>query len=252
MRRTLALAIAVAALAPVGVALAHLTADGTQSVTATFSAARQRADVRTCTGPDGTYEIVKGRYQGASQSTQAVLNGPIVLNVGAVYNRTEQIGWMRGSVRFQATDHSVETRLVGTLTQGAGDTRILDGFLDGPADEHGAKLFGNVTASFTGAGGFTAGKIGEGGANVALLAGRICKPTTSRPLVVEGRIETLTSSAITVRPRNGSPQTCQIRPGTSPSTAKLHVGDTVRMECGLVAGSMTLLKIKKKERDDDD
>jgi hypothetical protein len=53
MRRSLALATAaVATLAPAGVALAHLTLGGTQSAAATFSAARQRADIRACTGPD--------------------------------------------------------------------------------------------------------------------------------------------------------------------------------------------------------
>ena len=254
MRRSLALATAaVATLAPAGVALAHLTLGGTQSAAATFSAARQRADIRTCTGPDGTYEIVKGHYEGQAVSTQSALNGPIVLKVSTVYNKTEQIGWMTGLLQIRATGHSTQARLVGTLTQGSGDTRIVDGFVDGRAGGHGANVFGNVTASFTGTGGFTGGKIGEGGANAALLAGRVCtdKPTSS--LHVEGQIEALTSSEITVRPKNGStPTICQIRAGTSPSTRNLRVGDRVEMRCGLVEGAMTLLKVTKKGRDDDD
>jgi len=254
MRRSLALATAaVATLAPAGVALAHLTLGGTQSAAATFSAARQRADIRTCTGPDGTYEIVKGQYEGQAVSTQSALNGPIALKVSTVYNKTEQIGWMTGLLQIRASDHGVQARLVGTLTQGPGDTRIVDGFVDGRAGGHGANVFGNVTASFTGTGGFTGGKIGEGGANAALLAGRVCtdKPTSS--LDVEGQIEALTPSQITVRPKNGStPKTCQIRPGTSPSTRNLRVGDRVEMHCGLLEGAMTLLKVTKKGRDDDD
>jgi len=254
MRRTLALAIsAVATLALAGVALAHLTLGGTQSATASFSAAKQRADIRTCTGPDGTYEIVRGRYEGQAASTQPALNGPIALNVAAVYNRTEQIGWITGVLHIRSADHGVQARLVGTLTQGAGDARVVDGFVSGSAGGHGANLFGNVVASFTGTGGFTGGKIGEGGANAALLAGRICtdRPAPTR-LEAEGKIEVLTASAITVRAKNGlAPKTCQIRPGTSPSTANLRVGDRVEMQCGLVEGVMTLLKVKKKGRDDD-
>lgn len=254
MRRKIALAIAAGVLlAPAGVALAHLTLDGTQSVGATFGAARERGATRTCTGPNGTYEIIKGRYTGQSQSTQPVLNGPIVLDISAVYNRTERIGWMKGSLRIRGTDHGVTTRLVGTLTQGPSDTRVLDGFVNGPAGEDGTKLIGNVTSSFTGTGGFTGGKIGEGGANIALLSGRVCKPAGPSRIEVEGVIEVLTSSAITVRSRNGStPQTCQIRPGVSPTTQNLRVGDRVEIECGLVEESMTLLKVKKKGRGDDD
>jgi hypothetical protein len=255
MRRKIAIAAAAGVLlVPVGVAVAQLTQDGTQAVSATFSAARERGDLRTCTGPDGTYEIVKGRYAGQSQSSQPTLSGPIVLNIAAVYNQTEHIGWMTGSLRIRTGDQGVTTRLVGTLTQGPSDTRILDGFVNGPAGKGGTKLFGNVTSSFTGTGGFTGGKIGEGGANIALLSGRVCKPAAPAHVEVEGRIDTLTSSAITVRPnkKGSAPQTCQIRSGVSPSTQNLHVGDRVEIECGLVDNSMTLLKVKKKGGGDDD
>jgi len=251
MQRTLALAtVAVVALASVGVALAHLTQDGTQAVAASFSAARERGDTRVCTGFDGTYEIVNGRYVGQSTSTQPVLNGPIALTVTAVYNRTEQIGWMTGSVKIRSGDHSVEARLVGTLKAGASDTRTLDGFVNGPAGQ-GTKLYGSVTAAFTGTGGFAGGKIGEGGTNAALLAGRVCTPPEAR-IEVSGQIEALTTTAITVHPKNRAAVTCQIRPGVSPSTSNLRVGDRVEIVCGLVDGSQTLLRVKKKGRDDDD
>ena len=255
MRRTLLLATAaVATLALAGIALAHLTLGGTQAASATFSAAKQRADIRTCTGPDGTYEIVRGHYEGLAVSSQSALNGPIALKVSTVYNKTEQIGWMTGLLHIRTDDHGVRARLVGTLTPGSGDTRIVDGFVDGRAGGHGANVFGNITAAFTGTGGFIGGKIGEGGANVALLAGRVCTDRPPSPrLEVEGRIEVLTATEITVRPRNGStPKTCQIRPGISPSTRHLRVGDRVEMHCGLVEGVMTLLKVTKKGRDEDD
>jgi hypothetical protein len=253
MHRILAIAtVCVAVLALAGVGAAHLIEDGTQQVSATFTAARERADVRTCTGADGVYEIVNGRYAGTSASSQPVLNGPIVLTVRSIYNTTERIGWIRGSLRISGTDHAVRARLVGTLTQGASDTRLVDGFVDGPAGGHSAALLGNVTAAFTASGGFSAGKIGEGGPNLALLAGRVCKPPTSR-IEVKGRITALTSSSITIQRKNGSGLvTCQIRPNVSPSTQRLRVGDTVEAVCGLVDGSMTLLKVEKKRDGDDD
>ena len=257
MRRKFAVLFAGAAVLIVsglivsGVGLAHLIEDGTQQVSATFTATRERADVRTCTGADGAYEIVKGRYAGTSVSSQPVLNGPLVLIVSSVYNRTERLGWIRGSLRISGAEHSAHARLVGTLTQGAGDTRVVDGFVDGPAGGHSSTLFGNVTASFTASGGFTGGKIGEGGPNVALLAGRVCKPPTSR-VQARGRITALSISSITIQRRDSSALlTCQIRPNVSPSTQRLRVGDTVEIVCGLVDGSMTLLKVEKK-RDDDD
>lgn len=253
MRRIAIVVIAGAAvLTSAGVGLAHLIEDGTQKVSATFTASRERADIRTCVGTDGTYEIVRGRYSGTSVSSQPVLNGRVVLVVSSVFNRTEGIGWMRGSLRIVGVDHSVQTRLVGTLTPGAADTRVLDGFVDGPAGGHSAALLGNVTASFTGNGGFAGGKIGEGGTNVALIAGRICKRPASR-VEAAGRITVLTSSSITIQRKKGATLlTCQIRPGTSPSTSGLHVGDDVEVVCGSVDGTLTLLQVKKKKRDDDD
>jgi hypothetical protein len=255
MRRGLTLVTAAGAVLVVagfGLAgLAHLVQDGTQTVTATFSAARERAAVRTCAGPDGTYEIVNGRYAGQSTSAQPLLNGPIVLTVNAVYNRTEQVGWIRGTVRVRGSEHPVQARLVGTLTQGASDTRVVDGFVDGPAGGHGAKLFGSLTASFTGTGGFSAGSIGAGGTNIALLAGRVCRPAKSE-LEASGRIVVLSSSQIAIQRNPSNLVTCAIRAGVSPPTNGLRVGDTVEITCGLVDNEMTLLKVKKKGKDDDD
>ena len=252
MRRIVAfVATGAVVLATAGVGLAHLIEDGTQQVSATFSAARERADVRTCTGVDGVYELVKGRYAGTSVSSQPVLNGRVVLIVNSVFNRTERIGWIKGSMRISGADHSVQTRLVGTLTQGPSDTRLVDGFVDGPAGGHSAWLFGNITASFTASGGFTAGKIGEGGTNIALLAGRACKPSENR-VQAAGRITALSSAAITIERKKSTPLTCQIRSGLSPSTSQLHVGDRVEVTCGLVEGALTLLKVEKKRDDGDD
>jgi hypothetical protein len=257
MRRALALGtLGLSALAMAGVAVATLGFSGTQTVTATFSAARDRAETKTCTGSDGTYEIVKGRYTGEADSSVSALDGPLTLNVTSVYNTTEKVGWMTASVRVRrggaSDDRDFTGRLTGTLTGGSGDTRVLDGFATGRILGNYADVIGNVTASFTAAGGFTGGRLGEGGANVALMVGRSCvKPGPAAvQLVVKGTIESLSSTSISVRPRDGSgTQTCAVKPGTSPSTSRFETGDSVEMRCGLVSGAMTLLRLTRRGHD---
>jgi hypothetical protein len=253
MRRPLALgAVTGAALVTAGIAAATLGFSGTQTVTATFGASRDRADVKTCTGTDGTYEIVKGRYAGEADSSIAGLDGPLRIDVTSTYKTTEKVGWMTASVRVRRTggsdDRDFVGRLTGTLTGGSGDARVLDGFLAGRIGGRYADVVGNVTASFTASGGFTGGKLGEGGANTALMIGRSCvkQGPTSVQLVVKGTIESLSSTSISVKPRDGSStQTCAVKAGTSPSTSRFEKGDGVEMRCGLVSGEMTLLKLSR-------
>lgn len=257
MRRPLIIGlVAAVTLVAAGTALAHLTFDGTAAVAATFTASRDRVATRTCTGPDGVYELAGGRYEGEADSSTPALDGRIRLDVTTIYNTTERIGRIAGNVRINGSgrgDGDFRGRLVGTLTAGAGDTRVMDGFLSGRVGGHVADLFGNVTASFTTAGGFTGGKIGEGGANTALLVGRVCTgtPPIAVRLVVRGQIVALSDASITVAPRDGSQQqTCALRAGISPSTRRFETGDRVEMRCGLVEGAMTLLKLSHKGDDD--
>lgn len=253
MRKGLMLvALGCAALAVAGTAVATLGFSGTQAVTATFAAGRDRGDVKTCTGADGTYETVKGRYTGEADSSVPGLDGPVRLDVTSVYNTTEKAGWMTAVVKVRRSsgsdDRDFVGKLTGTLTGGSGDTRVLDGFLSGRIGGRYADVVGNVTASFTAAGGFTGGKLGEGGANIALMIGRACvkQGPTSVQLVVKGTIEALSATSISVKPRDGSPtQTCAVKAGTSPSTSRYENGDGVEMRCGLVSGEMTLLKLSR-------
>jgi hypothetical protein len=256
MRRALVpTVLGTVALVTAGIAAATLTATGTQTVTATFTAAKDRVQVKTCTGTDGTYEIVTGRYAGESDSTVAGLDGPLTINLTSVYNTTEKAGWMTGVVKIRRSgsgtdDQELNGRLVGTLTGGSGDARTLDGFLTGRLARRYADVLGNVTASFTAAGGLTNGKLGEGGANVALLAGRPCVAPgdVAVRLVVRGTIDALSATSITVKPKDGSSaQTCDVKAGTSPSVARFAKGDGVEMRCGLVGGTMTLLELRRKE-----
>jgi hypothetical protein len=255
MRRALTLgSVTGAALLTAGVAVATLGFSGTQTVSATFGATRDRGDVRTCTGTDGTYEIVRGRYAGEADSSIAGLDGPLTLTVTSVYNATEKAGWMTANVKIRRSgsdDRDFVGKLTGTLTGGSGDTRTLDGFLSGRIGGRYADVVGNVTASFTPTGGFTGGKLGEGGANTALMIGRTCvKPgSSSVQLVVKGDIESLSGSSISVKPRDGSStQACLVKEGTSPSTSRFETGDDVEMRCALVAGEMTLVKLTRRGR----
>jgi hypothetical protein len=245
---------ACAALAVTGAALATLGFSGTQTVSATFGATRDRGDVRTCTGADGTYETVRGRYTGEADSTVTGLDGPLTLGVTAVYNTTEKVGWLSATVKIRRTgsdDRDFVGKLTGTLTGGSGDARVLDGFLTGRIGGRYADVVGNVTASFTPAGGFTGGKLGEGGADTALMIGKACvkQGSSSVQLVVKGKLASLSATSISVEPTDGSAaQTCAIKAGVSPSTSKVEVGDTVEIRCGLVGGEMTLLKLNRKGR----
>lgn len=253
MRRIFAISVAaVGALALSALALAQLRSSGTDSVSATFSAARERAETRTCSGPDGTYEITSGRYAGTAVGSDP-LNGPIVLQVKSVYNTTESLGWIEGwfQVRRGGDDLRSHGRFWATL--GAGGA--VNGFVHGLVNRNAAALFGGLTATFTPSGGFTTGKLGGGGAqvNAAVTAGRPCVTTKTHVvvrLIVHGQVEALSAGSITVKPRDGSPaQTCAIKPGLSGSTREIEAGDTVELRCGIVDGTMTLLRLKKRGDD---
>jgi hypothetical protein len=255
MRRTLAISVAaVGALALSAVAVAQLRSSGTDSVSATFSAARERAETRTCSGPDGNYEITSGRYAGTAAGSDP-LNGPIVLHVRSVYNTTESLGWIEGSFQIRRGGDDLRSHGRFWATLGAGGT--VNGFVHGLVNRNAAALFGGLTATFTPSGGFASGKLGGGGAqvNAAVTAGRPCV-TTKTPvvvrLIVHGQVEALSAGSITVKPRDGSPaQTCAIKAGVSGSTRGVATGDTVELRCGIVDGTMTLLRLNKKRGDDD-
>lgn len=251
MRRALILiGAAVAALSTTGLAIATLKPSGSEAVSATFAAAKERAETRMCTGPDGTYEITHGRYAGEADSSNEALDGPIVLHVKSVYNTTEKIGWVEGWLRVRKEgedDRRSTARFWATL----GDGGAVEGFAHGRVGWRYAALFGNVSATFSPASGFTNGKIGGGGGNnAAVLVGRPCsgRQGIAVRLSVKGQVEALSAAEIRVKPRDGSAsQSCAIVQGRSPSTSGVSTGSNVEMHCGLVSGQMTLLKLRKHD-----
>jgi hypothetical protein len=248
MRRIVLLAVAaLATLAVAGLALAQLTTTGTEAVSATFTATNVvRSDTRTCTGTDGTYEITHARYDGQATSATAGLAGSLQIRVKSVYNTTEKLGWVDGTLYLRGDDRRAVGHFSAVNTNG-----VLDGFVAGHLNRRVAVLRGSLTAGFTRTGGFTDGKLGTGSAtNTALLTGQICKgksqPASVR-LSVRGTVEAITSSSISVKPRDGSvTQTCAIVAGTSPGTNGVDPGEDVEITCGLVNGAMTLLKIHRR------
>jgi hypothetical protein len=250
MRRTILTAVAAAAaLATAGLALATLNASGVSATTATFSAAKQRSETRTCTGNGDTYEITNGRYAGTIDfaDPNSDLDGPVQIQVRSVLNKTKGVGYVQGWLRVKDDDRRGHGAFVGTL-DGSGN---VDGFFQGRVNRKYAVLLGGVSAKFSADGGFTAGKLGNGETSLpAVLAGRPCTDSKPAPvavrLVVKGTVSALDSSKITVAPKDKTAaQTCEIKAGTSPSLDGVAVNSEVEMGCGLVDGKMTLLKLKK-------
>ena len=256
MRRTFMITLAaVAALTLASVAVATLRSSGISSTTATFQAAKNRTEVRSCTGDGDTYQLTRGAYAGTVDfaSPNDLLDGPISLHVSSVLNQTDGIGWITGWFRIKddvsdQDERRAHGRFWGTL-DGSGK---LDGFIQGRVNRRLALLVGGMSATFTPEGGFVDGKIGSAAHhNPAAIVGRPCKD--SKPagvavrLAVKGEVSAVSSDSITVNPRDGSPaQTCKLVAGKSPSTEGAGVGTKVEIGCALIDGQMTLVKLRKR------
>ena len=173
---------AVVALSVAGVAIAASTPGPTSAVSATFTATTvANKTVQSCTGTDGTYEYTRATYSGTTAgATDPHLNGAITLDVSSVYNTTKNLGWLKAKVRVVSTTPGNDTsaNLTGVNVNGT-----VQGFMVSGGNEHGnsVNLLANVTGSFTGAGGFTAGSIGTGAAtNTALISTGSCNDSHRR------------------------------------------------------------------------
>ena len=204
MRRPIVIAVAAtAALATAGLGLATLTTSGVSATTATFSAAKERSETRTCTGDNDTYEITSGRYAGKIDfaDPNSDLDGDVQIQVRTVLNKTDGVGYVDGWLRIKDTDRRGLARFVGTL-DGSGN---VDGFVQGQVSRKHAALLGGMSAKFSASGGFTEGKIGNGSTSLpAVLVGRPCKDTKPAPiavrLVVKGKVSKLDSDVDHRRP----------------------------------------------------
>jgi len=235
-----------AALAAAGIAVAVKASTGTNLVASSFTATTvERYNSRTCTGPDGQYEVVDATYRGSGTSSEPSLAGTVRIRIRSAYNTTKNVGWANGSLSFSnGADR-------GALGFDAVDANgKLTGFVRGRVGQPAAALLGSFTADYS-KNGLQNGQIGGGGAepNIAVLATKLCSggpPSKSVKLTVKGIVDALAPDSITVKPDDGSTsQTCAIKPG-SPSIAHVTKGDHVEMTCQTLGGTLTLVRLKKR------
>jgi hypothetical protein len=259
MRKIVAAAcLTAAALGITGVAAAHFKSSGIQPATATFTTATDNARTSTCLGHDGTYRITTGRFLGRIDfaAPNDDLDGELSLTVRAVYNTTTKIGWVDGSFRTRDAGRRPNGSIHGVLGESNGQV-TMSGFATGSINRRDARLVGALSATLRAndAGLVTGidGALGQGTPSFpAVIAGVAC--TREQPhngndipvrLTVKGTLQALTTDAITVNPLGANTQTCAITQGVSPSTAGYVVGQKVQMDCGVLNGTMTLLKLRK-------
>jgi len=247
MKRLILFTAALSALVATGAAVAHLRAGDVTQVSATLSAATAgNVQTRTVTCAGQTIEITLGHYSGTATSTTTELNGPVDLFVKSTYNTTKELGWVDGWVKVRASDRRTRASFTAINVDGK-----LDGWLRGSASHRGGVLFGSLAGSFSKTGGLTDGTLGTGtGTNAAVIAKRIdCgeeKPT--RPsvfLFVRGEVDSVSATAITVKPKDGSAnQTCTVK--NADQVKGIDAKDQVEMSCVQVAGVWTLAKVRER------
>jgi hypothetical protein len=247
MKRLTLIAAALSALVAAGAAVAHLKTGDVSQVSATLSAATAaNVETRTVTCGGQTIEVTLGHYSGTATSTTTDLSGPVDLFVKSTYNTTKKLGWVDGWLKVRASDKRSRASFTAINVDGK-----LDGWLRGSAGHRGDLLFGSLTGSFSKAGGLTDGALGTGtGANAAVLAKRIdCgeeKPT--RPsvfLFVRGEVDSVSPTAITVKPKDGSAnQTCTVK--DADQVKGIASKDQVEMSCIQIAGVWTLAKVRER------
>lgn len=195
MRRFARIAGLVAALAVVGTAGIALAGPSgsrtTKSVSATFTATTvKHSKTTTCTGSDGTYAVTHATYTGSSTSSDPRLNGTLVVDVESVLNTSSNLGTLKGHFHIRnSSSGTADGSLTGVLSGGTLQG-LATGHVHGPRPSKGSPpsppmlpgaLLGNVTASFSAAGGFTSGSLGSGsGTDTATVMSGSC-PRTPKP-----------------------------------------------------------------------
>jgi hypothetical protein len=243
MRKVTFAAVVLVALVATSFAVAHGIegAKSAKSVAGTFSATGSTTSTRTCTTTDGkTIVVTDGKYTGAAAGDPD-LTGAITLRARSVINTTDNVGTVDGRFSIDASGKNTEGAYSAVYDHGA-----IAGLAAGRAHESKAKLIANLSATFSSASGFTAGKLGggtAGGGAVELGAGS-CKPSHTSPEKSEARgtISALSTTSITV-----AGLTCAITPDMSADVnAKFKTNDSAAIKCSLVSGTNTLTKIEKR------
>jgi hypothetical protein len=248
MKRLILITAVLSALVATGAAVAHLKTGDVTQVSATLSApTAANVQTRTLTCDGQTIEITTGRYTGTATSTTTDLNGTVDLFVKSTYNATKKLGWVDGWLKLRASDNRTRASFTAINVDGK-----LDGWLRGSAGHRDGLLFGSLAGSFSKTGGLTDGTLGTGtGANAAVIAKRVSCKSEDKPtrpsvrLLVRGEVESVSATAITVTPKDGSAnQTCTVK--DADDVKKIEKGDKVEMTCVQLAGTWTLEKVRER------
>jgi hypothetical protein len=232
-----------AALVTTSVAVAHGIegAKTAKAVAATFSASAGTTTSRTCTTSDGkTITVTDGKYTGTAAGDPD-LAGAITLRVRSVVNTTDKVGTVNGAFRVDVSGRDTTGAFASVYDNGA-----IAGLATGRAHSPGAKIIGNVSATFDPSTGFTNGKIGGGtaGGSAVELGTGSCKPaqTQQEHSAARGAIAALSTASITV-----AGLTCNLPSSKSADiNAKFKTGDNVEIRCDFTSGANTLSRIEKR------
>jgi hypothetical protein len=178
-RIALPIVLVLAAVAVAGVAAATRHAQTTQAATADFIAgAVTHNSSQTCTASDGTYQLTTATYTGTATSSDARLNGDLVIRASSVVNTTTKLGWLDGTLRIRGANAGANGTIHAAIANGAAVGSIVG---EGTRPE--AKLVASISATFAPTTGFAGGKLGSGSANGAgvLYTRGDCRKPTKQP-----------------------------------------------------------------------
>lgn len=244
MRRLMWIAAAVVGLLGAGIAVAHEGGSrAVKQVSATFTATTA-SNVRTstCTGSDNvTYTTTRGRWTGAATG-DPTLTGNATVDAELLVNSAGD-GFVSGRLRIDGANHT-SAWFEGVIS---GGTHIA-GLAEGHGNAPWSKLVANLSADWSSAGGFQAGKLGGGttGGNAVILTSGGCK--SPKPETVEAH------GALTLGANNATVTvagvTCNVPSDLSTKVANFHGGDRVEIKCTSASGANTLTRIEGRGDDD--
>jgi hypothetical protein len=155
--------LALSAMAATGVAAAVRHSQSTQAAAADFAAGSvSRNHSETCVAADGTYQLTTATYQGTATSSDARLSGAVEIRARSVVNTSTKLGWLDGTLRVRGTNAGAWGTVHAALANGSAVGSIV-----GKGGHPESKLVASLSALFTPAAGFSAGKLGSGSANGA-------------------------------------------------------------------------------------
>ncbi len=243
MRKLVLTMAGLAALVATSVAVANGIegAKTAKAVAATFSASAGTTSSRTCTTTDGkTITVTDGKYTGTAGGDPD-LAGAITLRVRSVVNTTDKVGTVNGAFRIDVSGRNTWGAFSTVYDSGA-----IAGYTRAQAHDPGARILGNLSATFDPATGFTNGKIGGGtsGGSAVELGRGSCKPAENHAehSAARGAIWSLSTASITV-----AGLTCNLPSDKAADiNAKFKTGDNVEIRCEFASGQNTLTRIEKR------